>query len=451
MPLTDTPVEDLFPGPADEDAYGEFTARRNTVMGHVNAAAHQLVVLTQDAIRFNWWRAAECRSPEHYLQACAGLDGTRARRIVRIARALVDWPALTRQFERGLVTEAAVDIVVTDCWHAHDTLLASAVGNWNIAQLHKMKRWFPKPPASAPAPASETEGEPEAETGSGSTAAAPVDTGSWGWDDDGRFKGRFDLGPALGAVAQAALDAARRALHRERTGTDIDDPDHPGGPITNTDVLERTFHAALGALDPATTNGHRPSDRYQAIIHLDAQHPERSRINLGPLLDRATLDEITCDRDLRALLHKGSRPVDWGRRKRLVDPLLRALVEDRDHGCRICGATGFLNIHHHVHWTNGGPTDTWNLYALCGHCHRAVHAGRINVVGTDADDLDGLRFLDRHHRPLPRPAPTEPDPDNGPGPPGEPYAPIRGVIKYSTIGPAPLPPPEHRDEYWTFN
>jgi hypothetical protein len=399
----------------------------------VNLAAAELVAVTQDAIRENWWVAAACHSPEHWLQATAGLDAPRARRVVRIARGLVDWPHLGERFGRGLVTEAAVDIVVSECWHAYDAELAGAVGHWSIAQLHRMKRLFAPPPVE------------DADDGGEPVASAVRDTFSCGWDDDGRYRGRFDLGPASGSVLAAAVEAARRRLHRER-GDDPEGGDDLAHPPAAAEVLVRLAHGALRGLDPATADGRgdRPSDRYLAIVHVDVDDLGTARTHLGPLLPRPTVEELLCDCDLQALLSEGGRPVAWGRRRRLADPLLRRLIEDRDRGCRVCGAPGFLHIHHLRHWTRGGPTDPENLVAVCTRCHTATHRGTLRLEGT----ATALRILDRHGRPVARPSPIEPDRP----PPTEPYAPIRGTIHYSHL-PHAQPPrdPSFGDEFWSFN
>ncbi|MEA2702594.1 MAG: hypothetical protein QOD63_539, partial [Actinomycetota bacterium] len=82
---------------------------------------------------------------------------------------------------------------------------------------------------------------------------------------------------------------------------------------------------------------------------------------------------------------------------------------ERDRGCRVpgCDHTAWLQIHHIVHWLDGGPTDTWNLVALCSHHHRLHHLGRFDIRG-DAADPDGLVCSDRKGRRLMgwgRPAP----------------------------------------------
>lgn len=88
------------------------------------------------------------------------------------------------------------------------------------------------------------------------------------------------------------------------------------------------------------------------------------------------------------------------------------VVEDRDRGCRVpgCSRSRGLQIHHVVHWEDGGPTDTTNLVALCGR-HRLHHRGQLDISG-DAEKPDGLVFTDARGRRLTgcgRPAPPGPE------------------------------------------
>ena len=83
-----------------------------------------------------------------------------------------------------------------------------------------------------------------------------------------------------------------------------------------------------------------------------------------------------------------------------------------------------MEVHHVIHWLQGGVTDSWNLISLCPYHHRAHHRGQLGIVGI-ADSRDGVVFTDANGRPLPttnRPRPPERDPD----PPTEPYVPPTG-------------------------
>jgi hypothetical protein len=86
-------------------------------------------------------------------------------------------------------------------------------------------------------------------------------------------------------------------------------------------------------------------------------------------------------------------------------------VEERDRSCRVpgCECTGWLQVHHVIHWEDGGPTDTGNLVALCSRHHRLHHLGQLGIAG-NADDPGGMDFTDCRGRRLTgcgRPAPPE--------------------------------------------
>ncbi|MBV9952359.1 MAG: HNH endonuclease, partial [Acidimicrobiia bacterium] len=68
-----------------------------------------------------------------------------------------------------------------------------------------------------------------------------------------------------------------------------------------------------------------------------------------------------------------------------------------------------IQVHHIVHWEDGGPTDTDNLCCLCRRHHRMLHNGLIGITG-HADDPDGLTVTDRWNRRLdPTGKPTPPN------------------------------------------
>lgn len=105
---------------------------------------------------------------------------------------------------------------------------------------------------------------------------------------------------------------------------------------------------------------------------------------------------------------------------RIVPNRTRALVEDRDQGCRYpgCTTTRFQN-HHLTHWADGGATDIETVLSLCPRHHREHHQGHFTIEGTPTTP-DGLTFLGRYGHPirptLPHdpPAPTHPPPENQP-------------------------------------
>lgn len=374
-------------------------------MGLVNAATAALCDVIAESIESRRWERDEATSVEQWVVWRCGVSPVRARRLVRLARGAGEFPGVWADFRAGQLSEDQLDVIVRGADPAFDADLVGFAGQLHVNQLAKFVRHVCPRPAESEA----TEAAEDGEAGAERPAQDPVDHLRFGWTDDERFTGRFDLGADAGAIVEKALRSARARLFGERTGKDADADGADHGSVSWADALVRLGHAALGGLDPATARGQRASDRHQALVHLDAEHPERSRIHLGPVLSKSARQLLTCDADIRAVLCKAGRPVALGRRQRVVDPVLRALIEDRDGGCRVpgCGRTGFLHIHHLVHWEDGGETDPSNLIAACTEHHRDIHAGRLRVGG-DASDLDGLAFVRAGGDPLPRPEPRVP-------------------------------------------
>jgi hypothetical protein len=112
----------------------------------------------------------------------------------------------------------------------------------------------------------------------------------------------------------------------------------------------------------------------------------------------------------------------------------RRIIERRDRGCRVPGCTTdhYVQIHHIVHWEDGGTTDTPNLISVCPRHHRMHHHGQLGITG-NADHPDGVTFTDNRGAPIP--------PSHPPNPPTEPArcerpysAPPAGRMNYDWVG-----------------
>ena len=60
-----------------------------------------------------------------------------------------------------------------------------------------------------------------------------------------------------------------------------------------------------------------------------------------------------------------------------------------------CDRSLWLQVHHIVHWEDGGPTDSHNLICICSKHHRLHHDGGLGITG-NADAPGGLTFTNRH-------------------------------------------------------
>ena len=96
--------------------------------------------------------------------------------------------------------------------------------------------------------------------------------------------------------------------------------------------------------------------------------------------DRA--DAATCDAVV-------SDP-DTGRKRQTIAPTVRERVLARDrHRCRApgCRSTRFLELHHVVPVSRGGPSRPANLITLCSRCHRHLHERAAACAGTSVQDI----------------------------------------------------------------
>lgn len=389
-------------------AFDAFERDVDEAVGLVNAATARLVEVVRRCIAERRWEEASTHGPEHWLAVRCGMSWAEARRLVRLAEGLERFPRVSELFAEGRLTEDQVSVIVARARPGHDRDLAHLAPHTNVGQLRRVIAALPPSDDDDDPPGSSEKKENE-------SRARATDVLHAGWGDDGRFRGRFDLGVEVGTVVEQALRSARNCLFRESTGTDPEERDDVAEAAGSDGVswaaaLGRLAYAGLQGLDPASSSGQRPSDRHQVIVHVDAAHPERSRIHLGPLLGAADRRYLTCDADIRSVLCERGVPVALGRRQRVVDAVRRALIEDRDGGCRIdgCERRGWLHIHHLLHWEDGGPTDPSNLVALCTTHHRMVHTGQLRLLG-DPTEHDGLLVLDEAGRPLPRPSPRPPE------------------------------------------
>ena len=184
-----------------------FDTDLDAAMGRLNAATAAVVEVMRRCLAAEWWQVEETNSPEHWVMARCGLDRVRARRLVAIAGELEAFPATAAAFAAGQLTEAHVFLIVTECDPRYDRPCRDPAGNWNIAQLRRMCRVY----AQEPEPEPEASEDPECE-------APARDVVSFGWNDTGRFAGRFDVGAELGALLEKGLTAARATLFADRTG-----------------------------------------------------------------------------------------------------------------------------------------------------------------------------------------------------------------------------------------
>jgi hypothetical protein len=353
--------------------------------GTINAATARLVSLVAKAVDTGAIQGTGTCSAEQWVTWKCGLSRGRAHRVVTMARRFAELAHTASAFEKGQLSEDQAFLIFKHAPAHVDEEMAAFAREASVSQLGRVLsryQWAHK--AKDDQDQARPPEEPEARRV------------SFGSTEEGNWRLSALLPADEGALVERALDTARRGLAE-------DDPTrHPSW----ADALVAMADRSLG--QAASSRPH--CDRHLVVMHLRAdQDGTLANLHLGPALPDALRRLIGCDARLRPLAEVAGVSLSVGRAQRIVADRTRMAVEDRDGGCRApgCGATRWLQVHHVIHWEDGGPTDTDNLVALCSRHHRLHHLGLLGIEG-DADRPDGLVFTDAKGRRLTgcgRPAP----------------------------------------------
>ena len=122
---------------------------------------------------------------------------------------------------------------------------------------------------------------------------------------------------------------------------------------------------------------------------------EPATLDDGTPLVPSDLMTLLCDSRLsRQIFSRNGVTLDHGQANRLCTPQQRRAIIARDRTCRFPGCHHTYQssqIHHAIHWKNGGTSDIDNLVMLCWHHHRFVHRNDITIFR----HRDGWSFRDQ--------------------------------------------------------
>ena len=338
---------------------------------HLDAATARLLDLVREFDARGGWGHG-FRSCAHWLSWRVGLEPGAAREHVRVARALGSLPQLREALARVATPETEERLV--------------AVGRAGTAEhVELIVRGWRRMDRKA---------EAQETTRRHRNRALHVYP-----DGDGMVVIRGRLEPEVGAVVMQALTAAREALSRRRraedvpAGTSVVDgsAEAPTMEQQQADALALVAEAALHrGMDPGA-----PGERYQVVVHVDAQvladadAPGQSVLDGGARVPAGTSRRLACDASRVVMRHDADgRITEVGARTRTIPPALRRALQHRDKGCRFPGCGRLLGQGHHIrHWAHGGPTTLSNLTMLCRRHHRAVHEEGFQVERLADDEL----------------------------------------------------------------
>jgi len=397
----------------------ELDSSLNKVAGYLNAQHACLVDLTIELLTHeDWWAGPGVHTAELYPAWRTGVSPERARQLVQIARRVDDLPVCLEKFRNG---ELAVDQMAAIAKRAPwwtDVEIADIGSHMTVNQLRRTlgKYDFPLIPKPDDSDDNIDNPEPDDDTAAGEDPSRSDDPNSddasdgdnvdleppdrcwFNLGDDDRFRLNLNCDPETGAVIENALSEARDALFRAG---------HTN--VTWVDALRELAERSLDSIaEPARR------DRYRINIHLstDGTSVDANGYRLPDVIRR----HITCDGLITPTFIENGVAVSVGRSQRIIPERTRRIVVLRDGGCRVpgCNQHRFVEVHHIVHWEYDGPTDTWNLIALCPHHHRLHHKGKLGIVG-NADEVGGVTFTNEYGNLIAQTG-AKPEPPGGPPP-----------------------------------
>ncbi|RZU32980.1 HNH endonuclease signature motif containing protein [Blastococcus saxobsidens] len=191
---------------------------------------------------------------------------------------------------------------------------------------------------------------------------------------DGSLSFRGELDAVGGEKFQAALESILQASR-------------PAGDTRTR--AQQSADALVQLCDNALAAGNLPILRTQkphVVVRVDLQDlvdpatgPSAAQTGFGTLISAARARWLACDGGItRIVLGPEGQPLDMGRTHRVVPHHLRRAVEARDAGCVFAGCDApshWCDVHHLVHWADGGDTSLENSGLLCERHHTKVHHG----------------------------------------------------------------------------
>ena len=159
--------------------------------------------------------------------------------------------------------------------------------------------------------------------------------------------------------------------------------------VNETNISQRRADAAVFMAETSPQHAGREiatADRYQLIVSLDATDISASTHNhdtpkkrptvkgAGPIACE-TARRIACDCSLSTYVTTNGEPTNIVRKSRIWLSGMSRAKKERDQHCQFpgCTRTHHLQIHHLVHWADGGSTSVSNGACLCACHHSLVH------------------------------------------------------------------------------
>ncbi len=342
----------------------------------ISAHQSQLLEAVVELDRRKAWRVDGATSMVAWLVQRCGVSAATARDWVSAAAKLRRLPKISDALAKGKLSFDQVKPLVEVAQPETDAELAQQATRWSAKQVREL------------AMAARNQSDQQA---SGSYARRFLR-----FDDRRRGINGVLPDDQYAVVKRSLLARASKRL-RDRTPFDqrVADALH--------EVCKHDLEGAVGgrrdAVDevpkpPENRAGGMRRNRPTVVVHADmaflAGGDGAAELDvLGPV-SREVARRLACDAKVLVSADEPSgQSLAMGRTRRDPSDAQRIEIRRRDKGCRFpgCSHTEFTDVHHVVHWIDGGKTDLDNLVELCDQHHRSVHEMRWKISGDASVEL----------------------------------------------------------------
>jgi hypothetical protein len=376
---TDRPESSQRVAALEARSHGERSDAIEQLGALVVAATAEMLDVVTAADRQEDWRVDGATSMTAWLVGMLHVSFATAKEWVRVGATLDQLPRVREAFSEGMLSWDQVRHATVFLTPEQDEDAAQSLPSLSAAQIEEMARFARRRSAR------------DADSG----ARDRLFTWRKDRDTDG-YRYRGFLPAEEGALLNAAIErrAERRGVNPE---TGCYDPPHQACADA---LVEMARNDALDNPGPDPT---------VVVVHVDSDVVDGTAEGNGSIdgipVAADSVRRLLCDCELEYSVDgPDGTCIGIARAGRTLPRWIRRRLLFRDGRCRFGGCERRVRHFHHIqHWTDGGPTDSYNLVGLCWDHHHLVHEGGWTLEGNADGELTFTSPYGRQIRSRPRP------------------------------------------------
>src|SRR5271167_4200712 len=234
----------------------ELEAQITQLAGQLNAANYRWLTLIAEFDRRNGWSDGKLSSCAHWLNFKCGLNLGAARERVRVAHALTGLPKIAASMSRGELSYSKVRALTRVATAPTEDALLMIGLHGTAFHVERLVRGFRR--------------AQEAEELSREVQQQTNRSLNYWFADDGSLVLKARLPAVAGALLIQALDAAIESVPEREITADIVEERAISFQARRADALTAMAETFLAA-DAGTSSSSNTADRFQVVVHVDAE------------------------------------------------------------------------------------------------------------------------------------------------------------------------------------